>query len=80
MAQALTVNVNRLDDADNPMVWSTMTLITVDQVSIEEELRAREQLLSRLSDALPVGLFQMDLVGGDGQVVQVIFNRVAKTG
>ena len=37
-----------------------MTRIAVDQVSAEEELRARTQLLSRLSDALPVGLFQID--------------------
>jgi diguanylate cyclase (GGDEF)-like protein/PAS domain S-box-containing protein len=55
-----TVNMNRLDDPDHPMVTSTMTLITVDQVGVEEELRARKQLLSRLSDALPVGLFQID--------------------
>jgi diguanylate cyclase (GGDEF)-like protein/PAS domain S-box-containing protein len=55
-----TVNVNRLDDPDTPCVSSTMTRITVDEVSAEEELRARTQLLSRLSDALPVGLFQID--------------------
>jgi len=55
-----TVNVNRLDDPDHPVVASTMALITVEQVSAEEELRARKQLLSRLSDALPVGLFQID--------------------
>ncbi len=55
-----TVNVNRLDDPGAPFVFSTMTRITVDQVSAEEELRARTQLLSRLSDALPVGLFQID--------------------
>jgi PAS domain-containing protein len=55
-----TVNVNRLDDPDRPMVATTMALITVDQVSAEEELRARTQLLSRLSDAPPDGLFQFD--------------------
>jgi len=55
-----TVNVNRLDDPDNQVVSSTMALIDVDQVGVEEELRARKQLLSRLSDALPVGLFQLD--------------------
>ncbi len=55
-----TVNVNRLDDPVTPCVSSTMTRITVDEVSAEEELRARTQLLSRLSDALPVGLFQID--------------------
>lgn len=55
-----TVNVNRLDDPSEPFVFSTMTRIAVDQVSVEEELRARKQGLSRLSDALPVGLFQID--------------------
>ena len=55
-----TVNVNRLDDSDAPFVFSTMTRIAVDQVSAEEELRGRAQLLSRLADALPVGLFQID--------------------
>ena len=55
-----TVNVNRLDDPEAPFVFSTMTRIAVDQVSVEEELRERKQLLSRLSDALPVGLFQID--------------------
>jgi diguanylate cyclase (GGDEF)-like protein len=37
-----------------------MTRVTVEQVGIEEVLRARTQLLSRLSDALPVGLVQID--------------------
>jgi diguanylate cyclase (GGDEF)-like protein/PAS domain S-box-containing protein len=55
-----TVNLNQLGDPSNPVVASTMTVITVDQVSAEEELRAREQLHSRLSDALPVGVFQID--------------------
>jgi diguanylate cyclase (GGDEF)-like protein/PAS domain S-box-containing protein len=32
-------------------------------VSVEERLYARDQLLSRLSDALPVGVFQIDLSG-----------------
>ena len=55
-----TVNVNRLDNPDDPVVASTMSLVTPDQVGVEEELRARKELLSRLSDALPVGLFQID--------------------
>src|ERR1700722_4300917 len=37
-----------------------MSLVAAEQVGFEEELRARRQLLSRLSDALPVGLFQID--------------------
>jgi diguanylate cyclase (GGDEF)-like protein/PAS domain S-box-containing protein len=55
-----SVNVNRLDDPENPLVYSTMSLVAAEQVGFEEELRARRQLLSRLSDAIPVGLFQID--------------------
>ncbi len=54
-------NTNRLDDPDEPKVLSSIIRVTVDEVTIEEELRARKQLLSRLSDALPVGLFQIDV-------------------
>jgi diguanylate cyclase (GGDEF)-like protein/PAS domain S-box-containing protein len=56
-------SVNRLKDSDDPVVSSSMTPVTVEQSSVEEELRAREQLLSRLSDALPLGLFQIDATG-----------------
>ncbi len=55
-----TVNVNLLDDPERACVASTMTRVATEQVSAEEELRARTQILSRLSDALPVGLFQVD--------------------
>lgn len=55
--------VNRLDESDDPVVSTSMTRVAVEQASMEEELRAREQLLSRLSDALPVGLFQIDTTG-----------------
>ena len=54
-----TVNENHLDDPEE-VVRTSMTRVTVEQVGIEEELRARKQLLSRLSDALPVGLVQID--------------------
>ena len=54
-----TVNENHLDDPEQ-VVRSSMTLASVEQVGIEEELRVRTQLLSRLSDALPVGLIQID--------------------
>jgi diguanylate cyclase (GGDEF)-like protein/PAS domain S-box-containing protein len=54
------VNRNRLDDAEHPIVETTIRRVSADQVSVEEELRARKQLLARLSDALPVGLFQFD--------------------
>ena len=56
-----SINRNKLDDPDDPVVVSVLTLISVDEICIEEELRTRQQLLSRLSDALPVGLFQIDL-------------------
>jgi diguanylate cyclase (GGDEF)-like protein/PAS domain S-box-containing protein len=55
--------VNRLEDSEDPVVETSMTRVTVQQINVEEELRAREQLLSRLSDALPVGLFQIDVTG-----------------
>lgn len=55
--------VNRVEDPSDPIVSTSMTRVTGDQVGAEEELRAREQLLSRLSDALPVGLFQVDVAG-----------------
>ena len=51
---------NRLENPDLPVVYTSMTGVTVEEVSIEEELRARTQMLSRLSDALPVGLFEID--------------------
>jgi PAS domain S-box-containing protein len=35
-----TVNVNRLDDPDDPVVTTTMTRVAPDQVGVEEELRA----------------------------------------
>jgi diguanylate cyclase (GGDEF)-like protein/PAS domain S-box-containing protein len=53
------VNVSRLADPD-AIVMTTMRRVAVDQVSLAEELRARKQLLSRLSDAMPVGMFQID--------------------
>ncbi len=55
--------VNRLEESDSPIVLTSMTQTTAEKAGVEEELRAREQLLSRLSDALPVGVFQVDLVG-----------------
>ena len=54
-----TVNENHLEDPEE-VVRTSMTRVTVEQVGVEEELRARKQLLSRLSDALPVGLVQID--------------------
>ncbi|MFY9783726.1 MAG: sensor domain-containing diguanylate cyclase [Acidimicrobiales bacterium] len=53
------VNVNRLSDP-TPAVLTTMRLVTTDKVSLAEELRVRKQLFNQLSDAMPVGMFQID--------------------
>jgi diguanylate cyclase (GGDEF)-like protein/PAS domain S-box-containing protein len=55
--------MNHMEGADNPVVTTDMTAVTTEQISMEEARHAREQLLSRLSDALPVGVFQVNLVG-----------------
>ena len=56
-----SLNTNNLDDPTDPRVTSSLRPVTVEQVGVEEELRSRKQLISRLSDSLPVGLFQIDL-------------------
>ncbi|HEV7526965.1 MAG TPA: diguanylate cyclase [Acidimicrobiia bacterium] len=56
-----SLNTNHLDDPTEPRVISSLRPVAVEQVGIEEELRSRKQLISRLSDSLPVGLFQIDL-------------------
>jgi diguanylate cyclase (GGDEF)-like protein/PAS domain S-box-containing protein len=56
-----STNTNLLDDPDDPRVESSIVRVADDQVSIAEELRTRKQLLTQLSDALPVGLFQLDV-------------------
>jgi diguanylate cyclase (GGDEF)-like protein/PAS domain S-box-containing protein len=69
-------NTNRLDDPYNPRVLTLMQPADADFVSVEEELRAREELLTRLSDALPVGLFQVDtnhrIVFTNGRLHQIL--------
>jgi diguanylate cyclase (GGDEF)-like protein/PAS domain S-box-containing protein len=54
------VNVSRLDDPESSVVMTTMRRVSVDVVNVAEELRARKQLLSRLSDAMPIGMFEID--------------------
>jgi diguanylate cyclase (GGDEF)-like protein/PAS domain S-box-containing protein len=53
-------NTNQLDSADEPGVFTVMRAADADYLDVEEELRAREELLTRLSDAVPVGVFQVD--------------------
>jgi diguanylate cyclase (GGDEF)-like protein/PAS domain S-box-containing protein len=54
------VNLSKLEDQVHPVVLTTMRQVAVDQVNVAEELRARKQLLNRLSDAMPIGMFQID--------------------
>jgi diguanylate cyclase (GGDEF)-like protein/PAS domain S-box-containing protein len=54
------ININRLEDPTKPVVLTEMRRANVDQVSMADELRARKQLLSRLSDAMPIGMFQIN--------------------
>ncbi len=54
---------NRYHEGDVPTVVTSMREVSPDQVSFEERFQEREQLLNQLSDALPVGVFQVDLEG-----------------
>ena len=53
-------NVNHLDDPDEPAVHTAMRASSNAPISLVEELRSREELMTRLADALPVGVFQID--------------------
>jgi diguanylate cyclase (GGDEF)-like protein/PAS domain S-box-containing protein len=52
-------NHNLLEDPDQRCVVSEMVDIS-DEMAAHEELKAREQLLDGLAEAIPVGLFQVD--------------------
>jgi diguanylate cyclase (GGDEF)-like protein/PAS domain S-box-containing protein len=54
---------NQFQDGDVPEVITSMKVVSPDEASLEEQFQAREQLLNQLSDALPVGVFQVDLDG-----------------
>ncbi len=54
---------NHFHDGEDPRVISSMTEVSLEQASLEEQFNARGQLLTQLSDALPVGVFQVDLDG-----------------
>ncbi len=58
-----TTNVNRLEEEGVEAVCTSIVPIDGDSPDIAEELRARTQLLDRLSDAMPVGLVQFDRAG-----------------
>jgi diguanylate cyclase (GGDEF)-like protein/PAS domain S-box-containing protein len=55
-------NHNLLDDPQHACVVSEMVDIS-DEMATHEALRAREQLLDRLAEALPIGLIQIDTRG-----------------
>jgi len=52
-------NINALGDSDDGCVIADMADIS-DEMAALESVRAREQLLERLAEALPLGLFQVD--------------------
>ena len=54
---------NRFCDGDDPQVLTAMKAVSAAEATLEEQFQAREQLLNQLSDALPVGVFQVDLDG-----------------
>ena len=53
-------NTNRLDDPEDPGIFTVIRPAEADSLDLEEELRAREELIARLTDAMPVGAFQVD--------------------
>lgn len=55
-----TENTNCLDDESHPVVHTVMRRFTPTAAGVAEELRARKQLLNRLADAVPVGIFQLE--------------------
>jgi diguanylate cyclase (GGDEF)-like protein/PAS domain S-box-containing protein len=52
-------NHNLLDDPDRHCVVSEMVDIS-DEMAAQEELRARERMLDRLAETIPVGLLELD--------------------
>ena len=52
-------NLNRLDDELHPRVECEMLDVS-DEMAAHEAVRAREQLLHRLAEALPIGVLQVD--------------------
>ena len=59
-------NTNFLDDPDNPHIFTVIRPAEASEQGLQEQIRAREELIARLTDALPVGVFQVDR---DGRVL-----------
>jgi diguanylate cyclase (GGDEF)-like protein/PAS domain S-box-containing protein len=55
-------NHNLLEDPEGARVVAEIVDIS-EEMAAQEELRAREQLLDRLAEAIPLGLFQVDATG-----------------
>lgn len=53
-------NTNHLDHPDNPHVYTEIRPARANAQGLQEMVRAREELIVRLADALPVGVFQVD--------------------
>jgi diguanylate cyclase (GGDEF)-like protein/PAS domain S-box-containing protein len=75
-------NHNRLDDPVEECVVAEMIDIS-DEMAAQEELRASQQLLTRLTDALPVGVVQVDrrrrIVYANARAGQILGSRNAST-
>jgi diguanylate cyclase (GGDEF)-like protein len=54
---------NRLDDATAPGIYTELLDIS-DEMAAHEALRSAERLLRRLTEALPLGVAQIDVQGG----------------
>jgi diguanylate cyclase (GGDEF)-like protein/PAS domain S-box-containing protein len=71
-------NHNRLDDPTQACVLTEMIDIT-EEMTAQESLRASQQLLARLTDALPVGVVQLDrarrVVYTNARVGQILGSR-----
>ncbi len=55
--------VNQFEEGEIPKIISSMSEVSPAEASLEEQFQAKEHLLSQLADALPVGIFQVDLAG-----------------
>jgi diguanylate cyclase (GGDEF)-like protein/PAS domain S-box-containing protein len=75
-------NINALSDHDHGCVIADMADIS-DEMAALESVRAREQLLERLAEALPLGLFQVDtdrrIVYTNDRLHQIIGKSLAVT-